>query len=77
MGDVRNHTSSENVSSMELRGNEASHIRKGGRAGKGVVGGKDTVEQMEDKKGEGAANPCLLCSGEFWAHQDCDGTERK
>ena len=38
MGDIRNEAPSENVSSMELRGNKVLHLRKGGMAGKGVGG---------------------------------------
>lgn len=37
-GETRNQDPSESLSSMELRGNDVLHLRKGGRAGKGVGG---------------------------------------
>lgn len=49
MGDIRNQVPSENVSSMELRGNKVLYLRKGEISGKGV--GRDMAEQMEDKIG--------------------------
>lgn len=36
MGDIRTQVPSENVSSMELRGNEVLYLRKGEVTGKGV-----------------------------------------